>query len=103
MALGTLSVNPISLTVIRTLDGLSQTELARRAGCSQGYISMIEAGDCQPAPAMLRKIAEVLGVPLASLLSDPSNEEIAEARRSISKTVPLTKALSKDAEAEGVA
>lgn len=97
MANTILSANPISVTVIRTLAGLSQTELARRVGCSQGYISMIEAGDSrQPSPSMLRKIADCLGVPLASLLANPSDEDIHEARRSISRAVPLTSGLRAD-------
>ena len=102
MVLPTLAINPISFTVIRTLAGLSQSELARRVECSQGYISGIEAGDRQPSPAMLGRIAEALGVPRASLLASPSNEDIEEARRNTSQAVPLTKGLTPEAE-EGAA
>jgi len=61
-------VNPVAFRTIRELAGLSQAELSRRTGISQGHISQIESGQKHPRPATVRRMAEALGVPLASLL-----------------------------------
>lgn len=45
----------------RTAGGLSQTELARRAGTRQGVISAIENGAQAPGGIMLARIAHALG------------------------------------------
>jgi len=45
----------------RTEAGLSQTELARRAGTSQAVISAIENGAQAPGGIMLSRIARALG------------------------------------------
>ena len=86
-------LNPITLAVIRVLAGLSQAELSRRSGISQGYLSGIESGDKVPSPEMLGKLADTLGVPLASLLTNPTPEQMGEAMERLNKRVPLTKAL----------
>ncbi|MFJ8842853.1 helix-turn-helix domain-containing protein [Streptomyces cyaneofuscatus] len=44
----------------RTALGLSQTELARRAGMSQPQISTIEGGDSVPTLALLTRLATAL-------------------------------------------
>ncbi|MFE7192320.1 helix-turn-helix domain-containing protein [Kitasatospora sp. NPDC057541] len=44
----------------RTELGLSQTELARRAGMSQPQISTIEGGDSLPTLPLLRRLARAL-------------------------------------------
>lgn len=43
--------------------GLSQAELARRAGLHSTTVSLIESKRMAPYPIQLAKIAEVLGVP----------------------------------------
>jgi len=48
--------------------GLSQSQLAARAGVNQGYLSSIEKGDRTPRPDTLRAIAVALGVPEGVLL-----------------------------------
>jgi transcriptional regulator with XRE-family HTH domain len=63
-----VQVNPVALRTIRELAGFSQAELSRRSGISQGHISQIERGHKQPRPATLRTLADVLGVPLGSLI-----------------------------------
>ncbi len=45
----------------RTTAGLSQTELARRAGTRQSVISAIENGAQAPGGVMLARIARALG------------------------------------------
>ena len=48
--------------------GLSQSQLAAKAGVNQGYLSSIEKGDRTPRPDTLRAIAVALGVPEGVLL-----------------------------------
>jgi predicted transcriptional regulator len=42
--------------------GMTQTELATRAGLSLTFIAKVEAGDRQPSLSSLARIARVLGV-----------------------------------------
>jgi ribosome-binding protein aMBF1 (putative translation factor) len=51
----------------RRYRGLSQAELARRAGLSQVWVSRIEAGGGHGTPATRRKLAAALGAPLWAL------------------------------------
>jgi transcriptional regulator with XRE-family HTH domain len=67
------SMSPRKLsTVLRELrerKDISQLQLAKRAGVTQGYISDLEAGTKRnPSVAILRKIARALGVPVTELL-----------------------------------
>ena len=57
------------LTELRIDAGLSQSELARRAGLSQGAVGNIERRG-SGRPESLKKIADVLGV-RASMLAKP--------------------------------
>ncbi len=47
---------------LRRLKGISQRELARRSGVSQGTISKIEAGGHVPHGSTVRDLARGLGV-----------------------------------------
>lgn len=51
------------LRVVRTLYGLSQRELARRAGLTHGTISLIETERVSPSVASLKKVLD--GIPLS--------------------------------------
>ncbi len=54
---------------LRERKGLSQLELAKRAGVAQGYISDLEAGRKKnPGIETLRKLARALGVPVTELV-----------------------------------
>ena len=53
-------LNPAALREIRELAGISQPELARRAGIEQGSLSNIEHGKRGASPALLRRLAEGL-------------------------------------------
>lgn len=48
--------------------GLTQQALAEAVGLTQGAVAHWESGRRQPPVAMLRKIAEALGVPVADLI-----------------------------------
>ena len=50
---------------------LTQVALAKALGVSQSYIAQIEAGRNYPAPALVSRIAEVLG------LGPPSENKVA--------------------------
>lgn len=68
-------------TVIKDLRekaGLTQEQLARRSGVSQGYIAKLEPSSrpgqrksirkANPSVSILKKLARALGVPVAELL-----------------------------------
>lgn len=55
---------------LRTSTGLTVSELARRAGLSQGYLSQIEMGRATPSVRALAMTAKALNVPLPSLLGE---------------------------------
>lgn len=60
--------------------GLSQTELARRAGyADKSGISKIESGDRDLTPAKLERFAEALGCTPSDLLSDVWNKPLVDA------------------------
>jgi DNA-binding Xre family transcriptional regulator len=51
------------LTAVRKWRGLKQTELAERAGISQGFLSDLESGRRRGAAETLQALAEALNVP----------------------------------------
>ncbi|VDC31363.1 helix-turn-helix domain-containing protein [Pseudogemmobacter humi] len=50
--------------------GLSQEELAHRAGLSMRYVSLLESCRHQPTLATLRGLSAGLGLPLSALLAE---------------------------------
>lgn len=50
---------------LRDMFGLSQRELARRAGVTNGTISLVEQGEVSPSIASLKKILDGFPLPLA--------------------------------------
>lgn len=66
-----LDENLPPLAAWRRHRGLSQSELARRAGLSQVWVNRIEAGDGYGSRATRRKLADALGAPVWAL--DPSS------------------------------
>jgi transcriptional regulator with XRE-family HTH domain len=52
--------------------GLSQEQLALRAGVSRGYMSDLERAEYSASLDVVEKIAKVLGVTAASLLEAPT-------------------------------
>jgi transcriptional regulator with XRE-family HTH domain len=65
------------LRVVRNLYGLSQRELARRAGVTHGTISLIESERVSPSVASLKKVLD--GIPLS--LSEFFTFDTHESRR----------------------
>ena len=59
----------IRLRVLRTRYGMSQRELARRAGVPNGTISMIEQGQVSPSIASIKKVAAGLSLSLAEFFT----------------------------------
>lgn len=57
----------------RTALGLSQTELARRAGMTQPQISTIEGGDSVPTLPLLTRLAKALDAALSIQLDDDTS------------------------------
>jgi transcriptional regulator with XRE-family HTH domain len=47
---------------LRIASGMSQPELARRAGINQAFLSQLERGKHEAGPSTVRKLAEALGV-----------------------------------------
>jgi transcriptional regulator with XRE-family HTH domain len=53
----------------RTMMGWTQTEVAKRAGVTKFYISLLESGTRRaPSLAVRKRLAKALGVPLLRLL-----------------------------------
>lgn len=47
---------------------MNQEQLAERCGCSQGRIAQLENGQGKASPALARRIADVLGIPVTKVL-----------------------------------
>ncbi len=67
-----MAVRPVWLTVARAWARMNQTELARRARCSQAKISRIESGLYQPDDELAERLARALEIP-KGLLSVPDS------------------------------
>ena len=59
--------NGASIATIRKAIGIQQVALAGRLGISKAYMSQIEYGIRQPAPDLLSRIADALGVTIESI------------------------------------
>jgi transcriptional regulator with XRE-family HTH domain len=57
------------LTLLRTLNGWSQRELARRAGVTNSAISQIEQGRNSPSVSSLKKVLDSVPITLADFFS----------------------------------
>lgn len=53
----------------RLAAGLSQAELARRAGMDHTFISRIESGRTSPDVRTLQRLAKAIGCPVADLVT----------------------------------
>lgn len=58
----------------RTLAGLSQEELAHRAGLSMRYVSLLESRKHQPSLGTLSALAKSLGISLSELIQEVERE-----------------------------
>lgn len=57
-----------ALKLLRVFNELSQTEMAQKLGVTKSWISEIENGHKAPTLALLQNYADVLEMPLSSLL-----------------------------------
>ena len=73
-----------NLKLFRVHSGLSQEELAEKAGISVPYLATIERGSKWPSPATLSKIAYALNLEPYDLLK-PENASSIEVRKIVSK------------------
>ena len=69
------ALQSIGLHVRRLRDerGMSQIDLAKRAGLSRQMVALIERAESNPSVATLAEVARSLGVPLAQLVDSPSS------------------------------
>ena len=65
-----------NVRTIRLGAGLSQEELAVRAGLKRSYLSDLERGTRNPTVRALGRIADALGVTPSGLLKDPEEPGI---------------------------
>jgi transcriptional regulator with XRE-family HTH domain len=58
----------VRLKQIRAKEGLSQADLAKKAGISREYIARLETGHHDPSLSTLEKLAKALKVKVGELL-----------------------------------
>lgn len=61
-------INPEALRGLRLKDGYSVAGFAREIGIVPSHLSNIEAGRRGCSPAIVKRMAEVLAVPISALL-----------------------------------
>ena len=71
------------LQQLRTAQGLSLNELARRSGVAQSSLSYIEGGDRQPSVEVIERICRGLGVTLAEFFAEEQKPELSPDLRQI--------------------
>ena len=54
---------------LRLEKDLTQAAVAKKAGVTREYVNKLEAGRYDPTIGVLKRLANVVGVPLAKLLS----------------------------------
>lgn len=69
-----------NVRTIRTVLGLSQEEIAFRAGLKRSYLSDLERGTRNPTVRALGRIAEALGVPPCRLLESDTETKLQPSR-----------------------
>jgi transcriptional regulator with XRE-family HTH domain len=63
------------LRTIRQQHGLSQRELARRAGVTNGLVSLVEMNRVSPSVSSLKKLLDGIPMSLAEFFTDAPNQE----------------------------
>jgi len=87
-----------TLRAARERAGLTQGQLAARAGTSQATISAYESGTKEPYVATFNRLLSALGArltvePLAAPLHEPSRVELARAGETLAEVIALADAL----------
>lgn len=75
MAGRALRINTASLVQWRKERGFTVTSFAAAVGIGQGSMSHIENGDRHPSPPVVKRMAEVLNVPMAAILAQPETSK----------------------------
>lgn len=67
---------------LRTVEGLSQEELARRMGTTKAAVSRLESGRHRPTVETLRRLAEAVGgrLTITIVMPEPSEHGVASER-----------------------
>ncbi len=63
-------INRVLMRKLRREKGLTQQELAEKAGIGQSYICKIEKGTFEPSLATLGRISKVLGTTTKELIKE---------------------------------
>lgn len=75
---------------LREFVGLSQNELARRAGIAQSSLSYLESGSKSPSVETLLRICNALGITLADFFGQESSDIPADLRQLLREAEDLT-------------
>ena len=76
---------------IRSSEGLSLAEVARRTGLSQSFLSQMDRGLTNPSINSLRKVAQALGCPLGTFFEDAERSWRPVVRKHARKIIHNTK------------
>ncbi len=63
---------------LRLKQGLSQRELAERAGTQQPHIARLESGHSTPSLSFLRRVASAMGGSVQIIIRDPAGRPVAD-------------------------
>ena len=80
MAGGSKRFDPVRLRSLRLAAGLTQRQLAQRAGVAPGRIGDWERGRFRPEPASLTRLAQALAVTPAALQTPTDSPTLADLR-----------------------
>lgn len=72
-----MRLNRQTLRILRERSGHSKASLAERAGIDRTLVTRLENGEREATPAVMRKLAEALDVPLYALMGPESDGEAA--------------------------
>lgn len=90
-----------AIRIVRAAKGMRLAALAERGGVSVPFLSLVENGDRQPSLAVLRKLAEGLGIPseVLIILSQPTEGHLnSDDRASQSLVTAIQKLLAVEGE-----
>lgn len=73
----TYQIDGRNLRALRELRGYSLSEIAARVGVSVPHLSRVERGERDMAAGTAAKIAEVLGIPVGTILNLRREETVA--------------------------
>lgn len=85
----------IRIKQLREHNGISRTELARKAGISLSYLNEIERGLKSPTEHTLQKICRALGITLAEFFSEETPSLPPDLRQLLREAEILTPAQRK--------